>query len=148
MTMSSELDKARELLKRFEQLEGDSAGLSCLTQALDLLACIINGAADEQDREVARNIACLHRAEIQKKAGELLDERKTFKPETLEYWAQVMMSVSNARLETDEKFQGVKIALLRAWLTQSLSPTELELLKQKLASKSRSHFKTHRPSVE
>ena len=75
-------------------------------------------------------------AAIQKKVEEILDERMTFKPEILEYWAMVTMVVSNAHLETDEKFNAAKIALIRAWLAQSLSPLEIEQLKQGLEKSS------------
>ena len=137
MPMSTaELDRARELLKRFEQLEGDSAGLSCLTQALGLLAGIIKDNGEDTEKEVAQNMLRAYRAQLQKKAGELLDGRSTFRPETLEYWALAMLAVSNIGLESDEKFNTEKVALLRAWLAQSLSPPELDLLRHKLATES------------
>ena len=126
--MSPELDKARELLKRFEKLEGDEAGLSCFAQALCLLASVINGSNGDADKEVARNIFHSYRAQLERKARELLDERNTSKPETLEYWSKVMLAVSSARMETDEKFNVTKVKLIKAWLAQNLSPTEFSLL--------------------
>ncbi len=129
--MSSDLDKARELLKRFERLEGDSSGLACLSQAIGLLGGIISR-NETEGLEVARNVLCSYRTKVHKKASGLLDEAQTFKPELLEFWVNVMKVFSGAGLEVDESFNAAKISLIRAWLVQSLSSGELELLKREL----------------
>ena len=107
----TDLDKARQLLARFEQDMTSSAALTSLSEGLNLLADLADSTVDARVRSTCLNIGITYRRVVLSKIDMLIESGGFIDPEKLENYEQILQAFEEAGFGEDGEFTQLRSRL-------------------------------------
>lgn len=134
----TDLDKARQLLDRFEQELGSPAALAWLSKGLGLLADLADSTVDARERSTCKNIMLSYRRVLLREIDTLLESGGSIGPEKLENYEPILQEFEEAGFGEDEEFtqlrSRLRLKLCGSYL-EAMSRAERRALLRKLENK-------------
>ena len=134
----ADLDKARQLLARFEQELGSPAALAWLNEGLGLLADLADSTVDARVRSVCLNVVLTYRRVLFREIDTLIESGGSNGPEKLEKYEQILQEFEEAGFGEDEEFtqlrSRLRLKLCGSYL-EAMSRAERRALLRKLENK-------------
>ena len=119
----TDLEKARQLLARFEQELGSLAALAWLSEGLGLLADLADSTVDARVRSISLNIVLTYRRVVFREIDTLIESGGSIRPEKLENYEPILQEFEEAGFGEDGEF-----AQLRSRLRLKLAMSHVETM--------------------
>lgn len=134
----TDLDKARQLLARFEQDLTSPAALPSLSEGIGLLADLADSTVDARERSTCKNIVLSYRCVLLREINTLLESGGSIGPEKLENYEPILQEFEEAGFGEDEEFtqlrSRLRLKLCGSYL-EAMSRAERLTLRRKLENK-------------